>query len=113
MKRRWSVLASKSRAALHTKSVVFDRQSVFIGSFNLDPRSAALNTEVGVMIESAAIARQVGELMENLRLTSPCLLRLEKRCQRSSFGFRGSGRRCRDHCVVCGAQALVSHREGS
>ena len=48
----------------HTKSVVFDRQSVFIGSFNLDPRSAALNTEVGVMIDRAEIGRQVGELMD-------------------------------------------------
>ena len=64
MKREWSLLAGKSNAALHTKSVVFDRQSVFIGSFNLDPRSAALNTEIGVMIDSPEIAGQVGELMD-------------------------------------------------
>ena len=37
--RIWSVLAGESRAALHAKSLVFDRKSVFIGSFNLDPRS--------------------------------------------------------------------------
>src|SRR5580765_1447832 len=62
MKRDWSVLASK--AALHAKSLVFDRKSVFIGSFNLDPRSTALNTEIGVMIDSPEVAGQVGELMD-------------------------------------------------
>jgi cardiolipin synthase C len=64
MKRDWSVLADKSGAALHAKSLVFDRKSVFIGSFNLDPRSQALNTEIGVMIDSPEIAGQVGELMD-------------------------------------------------
>ena len=62
MHRDWSVLASK--AALHAKSLVFDRKSVFIGSFNLDPRSTALNTEIGVMIDSPEVAGQVGELMD-------------------------------------------------
>ena len=64
MKRGWSVLAGKSQAALHAKCLVFDRKSVFIGSFNLDPRSTALNTEIGVMIDSPEIAGQVGELMD-------------------------------------------------
>ncbi|MET0154450.1 MAG: phospholipase D family protein [Candidatus Binatia bacterium] len=64
MKREWSLRAGRSNAALHTKSVVFDRESVFIGSFNLDPRSASLNTEIGVMIDSTEIAGQVGELMD-------------------------------------------------
>jgi putative cardiolipin synthase len=63
MHRDWSVLAGKS-AALHAKSLVFDRKSVFIGSFNLDPRSTALNTEIGVMIDSPEVAGQVGELMD-------------------------------------------------
>src|SRR4029079_16640211 len=62
MHRDWSVLASK--AALHAKSLVFDRKSVFIGSCNLDPRSTALNTEIGVMIDSPEVAGQVGELMD-------------------------------------------------
>jgi cardiolipin synthase C len=64
MHRDWSVLASKSQTALHAKSLVFDRKSVFIGSFNLDPRSTALNTEIGVMIDSPEVAGQVGELMD-------------------------------------------------
>jgi putative cardiolipin synthase len=64
MKRRWSLIAGKSRAALHAKCLVFDRQSVFIGSFNLDPRSTVLNTEIGVMIDSPEIAREVAVLMD-------------------------------------------------
>jgi cardiolipin synthase C len=64
MERRWSVLSDKSRAALHCKSIVFDRKSVFIGSFNLDPRSSTLNTEIGVMINSPEIAHQVAKIMD-------------------------------------------------
>jgi len=67
MKRKWSLLTGKSTAALHAKGIVFDRQSAWIGSFNLDPRSIGLNTEVGVMIESPEIAAQVADF-----LGAPC-----------------------------------------
>lgn len=53
-----------SKAALHTKALVFDRESVFIGSFNLDPRSANINTEAGLYVESPELARQVIEFMD-------------------------------------------------
>jgi putative cardiolipin synthase len=64
MERHWSVLSGESKAALHAKSIVFDRKSVFIGSFNLDPRSSTLNTEIGLMINSLEIARSVAEIMD-------------------------------------------------
>ena len=48
--------AGSSKASLHAKSFVIDRERVFIGSMNLDPRSVVENTEVGLMIESADIA---------------------------------------------------------
>lgn len=50
--------------AIHAKSMVIDNKIVFIGTFNLDPRSANLNTEVGVLIESRELARQVTESIE-------------------------------------------------
>jgi putative cardiolipin synthase len=50
---------------LHTKAIVFDREDVFIGSFNLDPRSASINTEAGLYVESPEIARQVIEYMDD------------------------------------------------
>jgi putative cardiolipin synthase len=58
------VIAGTSKAALHTKAIVFDRKSVFIGSFNLDPRSADLNTEAGLYVESPELAAQVIEYMD-------------------------------------------------
>ena len=64
MTRQWSTMAEKSTAALHAKGMVFDRQSAWIGSFNLDPRSFGINTEVGVMIDSPEIATQVAKFME-------------------------------------------------
>jgi putative cardiolipin synthase len=64
MKREWSLAAGKSRASLHSKILVFDRKSVFIGSPNLDPRSRALNTEIGVLIDSAEIAGQAAAFVE-------------------------------------------------
>jgi putative cardiolipin synthase len=49
---------------LHTKAVVFDREVAYVGSFNLGPRSAYLNTEVGLIIYSPEIAAQVAEAIE-------------------------------------------------
>jgi cardiolipin synthase C len=64
MERRWSVLSGESKASLHSKVIVFDRKSAFIGSFNLDPRSSTLNTEIGVMIDSPEIASHVADIMD-------------------------------------------------
>jgi putative cardiolipin synthase len=50
--------------ALHAKSMVVDDKLVFIGTFNLDPRSANLNTEVGMLVESRELARQLTESIE-------------------------------------------------
>jgi putative cardiolipin synthase len=50
--------------ALHAKSMVIDSKQIFIGTFNLDPRSANLNTEVGVLIESQVLGRQLTESIE-------------------------------------------------
>lgn len=48
-----------SRASLHTKAAVVDEERVFVGSFNIDPRSAELNCEMGVWIRSKALAREL------------------------------------------------------
>jgi putative cardiolipin synthase len=45
-----------SGASLHTKAFVIDDEHGFIGSFNLDPRSAYLNTEMGVLFKDRDIA---------------------------------------------------------
>ncbi len=48
-----------SQASLHAKTFSIDDQKVFVGSFNLDPRSMAINTEMGVVIESEELAQQM------------------------------------------------------
>ena len=50
-----------SRAVLHAKSFVFDREQVFIGSLNLDPRALIHNTEIGVVLASREIAEGMGD----------------------------------------------------
>ena len=40
-----------------------DRRELFIGSFNFDPRSANINTELGVIIRSPALADQSAQLL--------------------------------------------------
>lgn len=57
-----------SATSLHSKVFAIDGERVFIGSFNFDPRSARLNTEMGLLIESptlaSAVARAVDQVME-------------------------------------------------
>jgi len=42
---------------LHAKSLVVDDRIAFVGSYNLDPRSENLNTEVGLLVEDASFAQ--------------------------------------------------------
>ncbi|WP_194745026.1 phospholipase D family protein [Thermaurantiacus tibetensis] len=56
--RRWAPRNSlrSSGSALHAKTFTVDGRRLFVGSFNFDPRSLVLNTELGVVIESPALA---------------------------------------------------------
>jgi putative cardiolipin synthase len=57
--------SGSSRASLHAKTFVFDDAHVFIGSFNFDPRSTLLNTEMGLVIHSPELAREVTDIAED------------------------------------------------
>ena len=48
-----------SLSALHAKTLAVDRRRGFVGSFNFDPRSEALNTEMGLVIDSPALAQRL------------------------------------------------------
>jgi cardiolipin synthase C len=52
--------------ALHAKLFVFDRKAVFIGSMNFDERSKHLNTEIGLIVSSPELAREVAARFEAL-----------------------------------------------
>jgi putative cardiolipin synthase len=58
-------------ASLHTKAFVLDDARGFVGSFNVDPRSKDLNTEMGVLFDDPVLARQLRD--EYLRLAAPAL----------------------------------------
>ncbi len=61
----WAGSAGKgSVASLHAKTFAVDRRRVFIGSFNFDPRSAYLNTELGFVIDSPAHASGIEAAVE-------------------------------------------------
>jgi len=52
-------VSGSSSASLHAKTFQVDGERLFVGSFNFDPRSAMLNTEIGLMIESPSLAKQL------------------------------------------------------
>jgi putative cardiolipin synthase len=57
-----STLFGSSGASLHTKAFAVDSKTLFVGSYNLDPRSTWLNCEQGVMVENAILAVQLEQI---------------------------------------------------
>ncbi len=51
---------------LHTKAFVYDRETCFIGSLNLDPRAMDINTEAGLIINSPELAQQLAEQIDEM-----------------------------------------------
>jgi phosphatidylserine/phosphatidylglycerophosphate/cardiolipin synthase-like enzyme len=68
---------TRSRASLHTKSVIIDQRLSMIGSMNLDLRSQRKNSEVGLLIRSGALAQQATQQVENTFATAA--YRLERK----------------------------------
>ncbi len=54
-----------AQASLHAKMYVVDRSKIVIGSFNFDPRSQELNTEIALIIYSPAIAEQILKMFDD------------------------------------------------
>ncbi|MCD2517280.1 phospholipase D family protein [Massilia sp. G4R7] len=52
-----------SASSLHAKTFGVDGRTVFIGSFNMDRRSIDLNTEMGFVIDSPAMAAQLSKTL--------------------------------------------------
>lgn len=59
-----TVAGNEARATLHTKAFAVDRSELFVGSFNFDPRSANINTELGVIIKSPELTTHVVEWLD-------------------------------------------------
>jgi cardiolipin synthase C len=54
-----------SPESLHAKTFALDRRRIFVGSFNFDPRSALLNTEMGLVIDSPTLAARLSDAMDS------------------------------------------------
>ncbi len=68
----------KSLGRLHSKTAAIDQRKIFVGSMNLDPRSASQNTEMGVVIESPQLAREMLRIINISKLQNSYRLRLAK-----------------------------------
>jgi putative cardiolipin synthase len=55
------LVAGSSASSLHAKTFAVDGERLFVGSFNFDPRSHRLNTEMGFVIDSPAMARALAD----------------------------------------------------
>ena len=53
-------------AGLHAKTYAVDGERIFVGSFNFDQRSARLNTELGVVLDSPLGAAEVAQLFDEI-----------------------------------------------
>lgn len=69
------------KLTLHTKGILIDRNKVFVGSLNLDPRSLDINTEMGLLIDSPELSA---------RLTDEFLQMLPQRAYRVKLDKDGS-----------------------
>jgi len=63
--KKWSITGS-SRSSLHAKAFVIDEKDLFVGSMNWDPRSAVLNTEMGVVIHHPEYSSKIWQEMPEL-----------------------------------------------
>ena len=58
--------SGRSRAALHAKTLVVDCRLFFVGSMNLDPRSAFTNTEIGIVVDAPAEAARLCAMLDDV-----------------------------------------------
>jgi putative cardiolipin synthase len=64
IKRHAREVGSSATAGLHAKTYAVDGRAIFVGSFNLDPRSSKLNTEMGLIIDSPTLAGQLSKVLD-------------------------------------------------
>lgn len=74
---------ASSKASLHSKSLIVDREMVFIGSLNIDPRSVTENTEIGIMLMSKVAAEAMAQAFDDM--TESMAFRLELRTDKEGF----------------------------
>jgi putative cardiolipin synthase len=85
-------------SSLHMKTLVFDRQTLFVGSLNLTPRSSSLNTEMGLVMEIPTLAEAVASAFEKRLLETAYRLELCKECGHIEWISQENGQQVRYRC---------------
>src|SRR3984957_17949039 len=80
-----------STASLHAKALVIDQKTVFIGSMNMDARLARINRELGLVMRSTDIARQVTSLLDDISADGSYTLQLVDHSDRIEWSSGESG----------------------
>ncbi|MBI1621025.1 phospholipase D family protein [Aquamicrobium zhengzhouense] len=75
-------LFGSRNASLHTKAFIVDGKTAFVGSFNFDPRSVSLNTEMGILFSEDVIVKMLQDLFDE-ETTLPMSYRLSLNEKRS------------------------------
>ena len=81
-----------SSASLHGKVFSLDRNRAFVGSFNLDPRSIALNTEMGLVIGSPLLAGKISDALDQRLPAGAYEVRLRPDGKKLEWVERADGR---------------------
>ncbi|TNF98209.1 MAG: phospholipase D family protein, partial [Gammaproteobacteria bacterium] len=72
-------LCDQTNISLHSKSGVIDRERLYVGSFNLNPRSAYLNTEMAFVIQSEVLAKKLArDIQKNMHSDSSWQVSLDE-----------------------------------
>ncbi|WP_394200955.1 phospholipase D family protein [Shewanella waksmanii] len=75
--KRPSAWQGSSRSSLHAKTFIIDREAIFVGSFNFDPRSANINTELGLVVDVPQLSYDLQQSIEQLLKKTAYRLRLK------------------------------------
>ena len=67
----------QSQSGLHAKAFTIDDRYLFVGSFNWDPRSVNINTEMGILIDSAAFTKRTSDAFGEVTARETYAVRLE------------------------------------
>jgi putative cardiolipin synthase len=68
----------RSATGLHAKTFQVDGKTAFVGSFNFDPRSARLNTEMGLIMHSPPLAHQIAAFFDSTVSSLAYQVRLDR-----------------------------------
>lgn len=68
-----------SGSSLHAKTFAVNNTKLFVGSFNFDPRSTSLNTELGFLIDSPTLATELDEVFEERILQTAYQVKLDSK----------------------------------